>query len=348
MRKAAEAGLGAVRRVHRQRRDWPDWTRLAPGIPLFGVAVGAVAVFDWRSVFLLPVLAWAGLVCWVHLAPLPGPHGPRLRFAVCEGGVLVLSRAAPVAIPWEALTTPKFGVKRTMRRLVWTDGADERHLDVGPVSGGRDLGRAVASRGPVRARVGPRLAVVAVGAATLALVGWMAQPWLVRAVLGEKPEHLEDLARLCSPQGRPFDGVAPYEGAGPHPLVFFGEGAGRPDLATTGGGRARPEPDEVQLVACGQPAGRVSDTPLQVCDYQGGLRLESYQGRRHLDVFEARTGRRVGRQTLTGPGGAGKCAPSQLVHGDPPYTELRRTDTSPPMSEYEAALRAYITGPRRP
>jgi hypothetical protein len=346
-RQAAEAGLGAVRRVHRQHRDRPDWVQMAPGIPLFGMVVAGVAVFNWRVIFLAPVLVWAGLACWLRLAPLPGPGGARHRFVVCDGGVLVLSRKASTAIPWEAVTKPVLGAKGAMLRLVWTDEAEERHLYVGPVSAARDLGRAVEKRGPVRARVAPRLAFVAPGAAVLALVGWMVQPWLTRAVLGERPEHLQDLARLCFNQDRPYERAAPYEGAGPHPLVFFRDGGGPPNLATAGDGRARPDPDEVQLVACSDPAGRVSNTPLQVCPYEGGLRLESYQGRHRLDVFEVRTGRRVGRQILTGPDSVGECAGLQLVRGDPPYDEVRQADTYPPMSEYEAALRVYVSGPRR-
>lgn len=345
-RRAAEAGLGVVRRVHRQHRGWPDLVQLAPAFPLFGTAVGLVAVFAWRLILLLPVLVWAGLVCWVRLVPLKDPAGPRRRFAVCDGGVLVLSQEASTAIPWKALKRPVLSAKGAVLRLVWTDGDEDRHLYVGPVTASKDLGRAVKKRGPVRARVAPRLATVATGAAVLGLMGWMVQPWLVRTVLGERPEHLQDLARLCFRQDRPYERAAPYAGAGPHPVVFFRDDPTRPALVTEGDGGERPAPDEVQLVACSNPAGRVSSTPIQVCRYEGGLRLESYQGRHSLDVFEARTGRKVGGQILTGSDSVAECAGSELVWGDRLRDKVREADTYPTQHEYEAALRRYVTGPR--
>ncbi|SFN21751.1 hypothetical protein [Actinomadura madurae] len=345
--RAAEAGIGAVRRVHRQRRGWPNAVQIAPGAPLVAVAVGLVFVFDWRAAFLVPVLAWAGIACWVLLGPLPEPGGPRRSFAVCDGGILVASQATAVAIPWDALARPVLDAKGAVLRLVWTKGDEERHIRVGPVSAPRDLGRAVRKQGPVRPRAAPRLAVAATGAAVLALVGWIAQPWLVRTVLGERPEHLKDLARLCSRQDRPYERAAAYSGSGSHPLVFFREDPARPALVTAGGGRARPAPDEVQLVACGSPAGRVSGTPIQVCRYEGGFRLGTYQGRHSLDVFEARTGRRVGRQVLTGTDSVGACPGFQLVWGSREQYPLSEVDTSPTQAQYDAALRAYATGPRR-
>ncbi|QKW35269.1 hypothetical protein HUT06_15505 [Actinomadura sp. NAK00032] len=341
--RAAEAGLGAVRRVHRQHRGRPDWTDLAPWFLGFAMAAGVVAAFDWRFVLLLPALVWAGLACWVLLGPIPRVDGPRRRFAVCEDGLLVWARDSSSAIPWDALTTPDWGAKRRVVRLAWADGPEERSVFVGPVSASRDLGRAVERRGPVRASPGPRLATVAAGMAVLALVGWIVQPWLVPAVFGERPENLRELARLCWRQDRPFERAAEHEGAGPHPLVFFREGAGRPQLATTGEGAKRPAPDEVELVACSYPAGRVSDKPIKVCAYEGGLRTESFQGRHRLDVYEARTGRRVGRRMLTGRAGVGECAPAKVVYGEPPYDDRLQGETYPTMTDYQSALQPFIT-----
>lgn len=344
---AADAGLGAVRRTHRRHRGRPEAAELLPYLLGFAMAEGVVAAFDWRYALLLPVVVLLGMAGWVYLGP-PGAGERRLWFAVCEGGLLVWSRGGvpSVAVPWEALT-PEWGPKRSLVRLAWADGTEERTVRVGPVTAGGDLGRAVERRAPVRADPRPRLAFGAGGVAALALVWWIAHPWLVPAVLGDRPERLQDLARLCWRQDRPFERAAAYEGTGPHPLVFFREGAGPPEFATAGEGGRRPDPDRVELVACSRPAGRVSDEPIQVCLYEGALRLESYQGRHRLDVYEARTGRRVARQTLDGRSEVGECAPAELEFGEPPYNDVRKADTYPPMTDYIAALRHFVTGPKR-
>ncbi|GAA1844024.1 hypothetical protein [Actinomadura bangladeshensis] len=343
-KRAAEAGLGNVRRLHRQHRGRPDWTGLAPWLLGSAMVAAVAAAFDWRYVLLLPPLLAAGLACWAHLAP-PGLDGPRRWFAVCDDGLLVWSRgSAPIAIPWGSLTTPEWGA-RSVRRLVWTDGTAERSVLVGPVTAARDLGRAVERREPVRASLRPRLAAGAVGAATLALVRWIVQPWLVPAVLGERPERLRDLARLCWRQDRPFERAAEHGGTGPHPLVLFRDGIGSSEPVTAGRDGKRPAPDEVQLVACSYEAGRVSDEPIQVCPYEGGLRVETYQGRHRLDVYEARTGRRVGRRMMTGPAGTDECAPVKFVRGEPPYDDVLQDETVPSLSDYRTALRPFIQGP---
>lgn len=340
---AATAGLGAVRRVHRQHRGWPGWLELGPWLFGFAMAEGIVAAFDWRFVLLLPALVAMGLACWIYLVPF-SDGGGRHWFAVCDGGLLVWSREPPTGIPWDALTTPQ-DVTRVVQ-LSWTGDGEERTMSIGPVTAGRDLGRAVGRRAPVRASLRSRLAIGAAGTAVALLVGWIVQPWVVPAVLGERPERLTDLARLCWRQDRPFERAAAYQGAGPHPLVFFREGAGRPELATTGDG-GRPAPDQVELVACSHPAGRVSNKPIRVCLYRGGLRTESYQGRHRLDVYEARTGRRVGRRLLTGLDSLGECAPAKTVYGPPPYDDLRQAETQAPLGDYQAALQGFISGARR-
>ncbi|XRQ02876.1 hypothetical protein ACN3XK_40535 [Actinomadura welshii] len=342
-RRAAEAGLGRVRRVHRQHRGRPEAMELLPWLLGFVMAEGAVAAFDWRYALLLPVLVVAAIAGWVHFAPLPRPERPRRRFAVCDGGVLVLAPSTePFAIPWDAITS-EWGARGSVLRL----GDGERTVFAGPVTAGRDLGRAVQSRSPVRARTAPRLAVGAAAAGTAALLGWIALPPLVPAVSGERPESLQDLARLCWRQDRPYERAASYEGTGPHPLVFFREGAGPPELAVSGADGRRPAPDEVQLVACSYPAGRVSGDPLKQCLYRGGLRTETFQGRHRLDVYEASTGRRVGRRMLSGTDRVGDCAPAKVVYGDPPHDEVRQGDTYPPMDDYDAALRPFLTGTPR-
>ncbi|MEU8347002.1 hypothetical protein AB0C74_35340 [Spirillospora sp. NPDC048832] len=303
------------------------------------MAAGAVAAFDWRYVLLLPALVWAGLALWVRFGPV---DGSRHRFIVCDDGLLVWNRDSSTAIPWDALATPELGPKQSVIRLSWTDGAEERSVFVGPVSAARDLARALERRGPVRASPRPRLVSAAACLAVLVLVGWIVQPWLVRTVLGERPERLKDLARLCWRQDRPFERAAKHAGAGPHPLVFFREGAGRPEFATAGEGGRHPAPDEVELVACSYPAGRVSDKPIQVCLYRGGLRTESYQGRHRLDVYEARTGRLVGRRMLTGRAKVDECAPAKLVYGPPPHNDVLRAETYPPMTDYQTALQPFI------
>lgn len=342
--EAAAGGLGAVRRVHRQHRGRPDWVELAPWFLGFVMAEGVVAAFDWRYALLLPVLVLVGLAGWVHLVPFSRADGRRRWFAVCEDGLLVWSRGdvPGIAIPWDALT-PEWGAKGSVVRLSWTEGTEERSVFVGPVTARRDLGRAVEERGTVRASLRPRLAIGAGGVAVLALGWWIIGPWLVTAVLGERPERLNALYRLCVDQDRPYERAASHEGAGPHPLVFFGEGGPGPEIATTGEGQKRPAPDEVQLVACSHPAGRVSDEPIRECLYEGGLRLLTFQGRHRLDVYEARTGHRVGRHFLIGRDSVDECAPAETVYGEPPYDDVRAGESYPPLSDFKAALQPYVT-----
>ncbi|MFG2086156.1 MULTISPECIES: hypothetical protein [unclassified Spirillospora] len=164
-KEAAEAGLGGVRRVHRQHRGRPDWGELAPWIFGFAMAEGVVAAFDWRYTLLLPVLVYLGLACWAYLVPFSGADGRRHWFAVCEGGLLVWSRGdvPAIAIPWDALTTPERGAKGAVVRLSWMEGTEERSMFVGPVTARRDLARTLEKPGPVRASPRPRLVIGAGG-----------------------------------------------------------------------------------------------------------------------------------------------------------------------------------------
>jgi hypothetical protein len=342
---AALNELGAVRRVHRSRRDWPEPIELLPWFLGFCMAVAVAGAFNWRFAVLLPVLVWVVMACWIYLVPPLGPDTIR-RIAVCDGGLLVLSRgsAAPIAITWDALTTPQRGAKGLLVGLSWTTTTETRTVYIDNMTARRELGKAVDRHEPVRAELRRPSAFAAAGLAVLALVTWMLQPWLVPAILGERPENLRELARLCWRQDRPYERTAPYEGAGPHSLVLFREGAGLPQLATTGEGKKQPAPDQVQLVACSYPMGRVSNKPIKVCLYQRGVRTETFQGRHRLDIYEASTGRRVSRQLLNGRDSVAKCPPVQFVYG-PKDPKVRQGDTFPSLNDYEAALQNYITRP---
>src|SRR5690606_22900901 len=110
--------------------------------------------------------------------------------------------------------------------------------------------------------------------------------------------------------GNPFGRAPAYAGTGPHPIAVYDEVDAypvfdqglRPDPAN----RRRRLPDTVELVGCVRPAGRASQEPVERCIYvprgrgPGEHTDTWYRGRYRLDVYEARTGRKVDSLTVDG------------------------------------------------
>lgn len=150
-RFAADAGLGAVRRVHRQRMPWVlRWG--GPGSVAGAVVVGVCALVSQPDLWWLtigpPALVVAGWVAVVHLWPPGGPAGRRW-FAVCDNGLVIWPRRRggdappPVAVRWTSLrgVTQALvdGRERPAVVVSWRDGGHTETLVVRAVTRPRAL-----------------------------------------------------------------------------------------------------------------------------------------------------------------------------------------------------------------
>ena len=256
--------------------------------------------------------------------------------AVTERGLLIWQRnlSAATPIPWSDLTEPDgppYG------QLHWRDPDRGGRLTLTGVCGQGDVRRAVGQGRPtgrwtVRRVLGPAFGVVAVG-----LVCWLAGvPVASYLVLGERPDQLDDLARICN-GGSAFRGSAPYRQAPGQPLVVFEHDQDDTEYekfpVSTLDGASDDTAASVQLVACSRFVGRANRTPLQTCPYTGGVTWSTYQGRWRVDVYQARTGTRVTSRVLDGSTDTAECQ-SSVPHaeGTPRRVVL---NTSPP---YDAVL----------
>ena len=356
---AARASFGRVVRVHEEQSDSTIFGVLV-GITCIAFVVAGLAVFGlalsglpaWRLV----VLGWVALLLltlavW-RWGPVEHPDGRRW-FGVTEGGLLVWSpelETEPQAIPWSALRATRriVGPSGAVIRLVWQDDGVEHTFDLPNVFGRKVLLRTVEHRGPVPPRSPLRVAGNAVVGLATALVLWfVAVPVALDIVFGEKPDNVTDLFRMCE-GGEAFGRAAPYRGSGPHPLAVYNDGTGYPDYlpGLEWVDSPWPPPDEVQkvqLVGCGQLVGRASPTPLGNCNYEGGYNTTTYQGRYRIDVYEARTGRRITSVTVDGRAeSSGGCMPRIVVPSDRPQQTV--VETLPDDAAYEAQLYALVNG----
>lgn len=346
-RLVADADLGPVRRIHRQRRDLKLELvlGLTPGVAMIG---GLVAVVSWRLALVLPAAAYLALLCWTRWAPIPGPAGRRW-YAVCDGGLLIWSRRMPAheSIPWTSLKRPRRFVTAPARlsRISWMDGEEETSLDLVTVSARKSLVASIGARRPSRASVLPPSRAAVAGAGLLALALFSTMPWIITALYGEKPGSLTSFARMCF-GGSSFGRAAAYNDQGPHPLVYFPPISRIPtSLPVDERGTAAAARD-VQLVACSRANGRTSDKEVRYCSYEGGYSRVYFQGRYEVDVYEARTGRQVGHRTLVGNISTVDC-PSR-VYSSIDITGRHEEETYPEQDDYNTALSGFVTGPRRP
>ncbi len=335
--QAGMAGLGAVRRVHHERRRWVA----RGGEHALGLLLGAALLTPLYAPGIVPFVLSAApplLACWAGWVYLMPPRGPKARrwFAVCDEGVLLWSRRdgrpAALAIPWDTITWIDEGRGDPRSafafRLFWleadwhrADLVHERSLTVGAVSGRSGLLRALRERGGWPRPLARRLLVPLASLGSAALLSWalMLLPAVNDAVLGDLPRGLEDFARICGDDGEgggePFPRAAPYEPPGegrePRPWVAVEDGW---DAHSATGTETRepewgdePDADAVELVACSAATGAVPGTEIS-CPYTDdpfGLgaatqSVEFARGRYAVTVYEARTGELVGEGTLEG------------------------------------------------
>ncbi|MFI8217525.1 hypothetical protein [Streptomyces sp. NPDC085932] len=304
---ATEAGLGSVRRVHHERRSWPvlltgKLVLDAAAIPLLIRTLTALDVTPSARPF--AVYGWL-LASWAALAHWVLARDGRRGYAVCDGGLLIhtdgADRAGTIAIPWDAIDTVDDTGPRPPR-VYWLDGGKQRHVTLRTVTARHALIESVRSRRPLppapTRRLLPGTALVAVAVIQL---GALTLSPFADIVLAHRAQDLRDFASLCTHPGASFPESAPRTTTGPHPVALFAEGHGTGPVATSTGREgsattAAPDPDDIQLVACSRLVRRHVD---MVCTYDGGeSKLTSYRARYRVDVYEARTGRRIAGHTL--------------------------------------------------
>lgn len=304
-RLAREAGLGELRRVHHERLhvlvlvigklgfDWVTVLFLIEALSLLDVDPGArpVAVFIWL------VGSWGGLMYWLLV------RGGRRWFAVGDGGLLVgTGGTETIAVPWGAVeeVAPVQGGGALYRswRLCWLDGGKQRYVTFRTVTARAALVEAIELREPKPTPPAHRLFTGAGLGAVACVVAWaLALSPLGDVVMVSRPYYLRDFERLCGNSGASYAKAAPYSARDPHPTVLFDEEHGADPVVTSAGkASSEPDPDDVQLVACSRLVRRQLDL---ICTYEGGdSTLTFYRARYRIDIYEARTGRKVSGQTV--------------------------------------------------
>ncbi|OUD00890.1 hypothetical protein [Streptomyces swartbergensis] len=299
---AAEAGLGAVRRVHHERWSWPALliAKLVLDAAMVLLLIQSLSELDVDpsarpfAVFGWLLASWAALAYWVL-----GRSGRR-SYAVCDGGLLIrrdgTGTTETIAIPWDAVES----ISPLTRRLHWLDGGKERYVTLRTVTARDALIESVESRHPVPAPPAQRLLAGTVFTAVAAILVWaLTLSPFADIVMADRAYYLKDFASLCTTTGTSYPESAPHTETGPHPAALFDEEHGTDPVATsTGNGKATdaPNPDDVQLVACSRLVRRQVD---MICTYDGGeASLTFYRARYRIDVYEAHTGLRVGGHTV--------------------------------------------------
>ncbi|MFF7792273.1 hypothetical protein [Streptomyces sp. NPDC007991] len=307
-RLATRAGLGEVHRVHHERRPVPvlliaklglDWAMvllLAKALSELDMDPGTrpAAVLLWLA------LSWGGLAYWL-LA-----RDGRRWIAVCDGGLLVGTAGTDtIAIAWpttEGLTPAHGpGIRRGSLRLSWLDGGKQRYVTLRMMTDRDALAEAVEGRRPVpKPPHGRILAGSGIVAVACAVVWALTLSPLADIIMARRPYYLRDLASVCAQATAESDAAyaksAPYHGSAPHPAVLFAEeDDSDPVVTATGTGSDTPDPDDVQLVACSRLERRTYD---MTCAFSHGVSVSYYKARYRVDVYEARTGRKVTARTL--------------------------------------------------
>jgi hypothetical protein len=324
-RRAREAGFDAVRAIYRERRD-ANGTFFVP--LLVGAVVGlpaGLAAGSWWLGLLLSVVVLVPAGLWILCGPVLGPFGRRW-YAVCESGV----------VAWSAT--------RGYAAVSWVELAElrvQKEWEIFPENRARDLLKALRIGRPVRFARFRQAAVAAAVSAWLGTVfGVVVLPWSADLFRGEQPPRdMRDLARVCT-GGEGHGRTAPYEGEAPHPAAVFTQ-SGFVELAMAGPGRPEPAPEEVQVVGCVRSADRSAPASASICHYLGGHSVHYFPATYQVEVYEARTGRRLGAFTLeaTEPPG---CAFSEIFAEGESHREQNLT---PSDKQYEQGLAEFVTSP---
>lgn len=346
---ARKTGFGPVVRVHRYTRDSG---LLGVVVSITGIAIlaAAMAVFAFvlndSPLWRLPVLGVAGLVGLTVVTCFWGPAknpDERRWLVITERGLLVWppgSDTPSEAVRWDSMRVEQTG---PVHELSWQDGGQRHTLRINGVWGRRDLIQAVELSGRVGRWTRRRLVRRTTAALAAALVVWFAAvPVALDLVLGERPDDITDFAQVCAGKGG-FGRAAPYEGRGPHPIAVYRDTSSYPEYSDGAVTDAKgwPPADAVQLVGCVRQTGRATPTSLVSCPYEHGYTMTVYQGRYQVEIYEARTARRVSSATVDGSAGT-ECSDAIYVRPD---DETEQTyDTTPDKADYAKRLASLVDG----
>lgn len=354
--RAVAAGLGEVRRVHRQRQHALGWVIGVAALTLAGGFVTFLLVLTKSVLWQIPVFVVCVTACAGWLTTLFGPiAGGRQFFAVAERGVL---RWTAGGADHDAIRYDRASVHRKPRRIVWSEpGGDERRVLVLPPMSARPALLAAVEQGRPGRAGSAAPAAATLGAIVLAAATvWSGAPLVEDVVIGP-PVTGDDLAGVCV-DGAGLGRAAAYQGAGPHPTVVTSEvvpgeppSEGQlylsypdftlPEARKTSGGATY---DDVQLIACLRLVKQPGETPLSTCAYQGGNTDDLYQGHYRLDVIEAHSGRTVTSMMLDGTSQADPCTEITLRSEGNDGTESSYY-SSPDDGTYRQLLGPLYTGP---
>ncbi|UGT61796.1 hypothetical protein [Nocardia asteroides] len=165
----------------------------------------------------------------------------------------------------------------------------------------------------------------------------------------------DDFTDGCGDPRKYFPHAAAFAGPAPHPIIAFrndgidATGPGYPrQVQTSRWPASRPAqwmaagPADYQLIAC---LGRAeAGDYLQDCVFSSG-RLPLHRGRYHVTVYEAKTGKEVGKETMNGAvisDDPDPCPVFVWYRGAPPALF-----TEPTLDEFRSVLGEYVDGAGR-
>ncbi|WP_431969819.1 hypothetical protein [Nocardia sp. bgisy134] len=154
--------------------------------------------------------------------------------------------------------------------------------------------------------------------------------------------RIGDLADACLSKRGFFPALDAYGGPGPHPIAVFDENA-RGGVSPILNTPLQPpewmnefDPKRYQLIAC---LGRGHDNGEYVgdCAFAGGVEVPQYRGLYNAVVYEAKTGREVGRELIRGDHTSG-CGILEVVDRENP-----KLYTGPTLIELQNVLGKYVS-----
>lgn len=333
---AAQAGLGEVRHLHRERRAFLSvlaTAERASVLPFVGSFVLATHGHLLAGLVVI-ALAIGAFVTYRYTAPL---IRSRRWVSVCRDGLLLTSDPEePIALRWSAIRTRPFvrkggvisyrspkPITRTVTQVSYLDHSGvPREFEVDMFSRAGPLRRSIETGAPAPMSRTPEI-LWSLG--TIAVVGMIV--WLL--VLPQYVTHQEDrlpvamsgLSVACQPPGTAFHAAAAFAGPAPHPVAVYFRDVQLTDLDPTSSVAWQPElPPSVQLIACvtqlAGDAALAGDGPHCTYSTQLGLATRTFplvETRYRINLYELRTHRAVA--TFTTVGKDDSC-PADLFSGD--------------------------------
>jgi hypothetical protein len=343
---AADAELGEVRHIHRER------ARVVGPVGCLGIIVAAVALplciaGSPLVALIVAVVAVGGSIALVNGVPVAAGQ-ERRWIAVCRDGLLVdADYAEPVVVRWSAILarrTVQISQTRSLYQVTYVDGAGTpQTLSIGAFSGYWALVRSIGSGTPARLSRVPALAGGVLVVAVLGLFVWQAVLPKYLTHHDALPATVEDLSVACHPPGTAYPDAAAFAGPAPHPVAVYLGDFRITDLDPTSSVQWLPDdPHSVQLVACVTEISKdVGSGPI--CSYSmtglagiGGPAetVIVTEARYRIDVYELRTHRRLASTIVTG---ADESCPQSKFSGQAIESQLT-------VQQYHDAMDKFVTG----